>query len=77
MNLLDRALEFEENVPTFKSRDERIKASHTAKELVLSLNEVYKETEDTKLKGEIMDMMKRVTAIKQKFEKRLKGRLTP
>ena len=31
MELLDRALEFEENVSTFKSRDERIKASHTAK----------------------------------------------
>ncbi len=73
MELLDRALEFEENVSTFKSRDERIKASHTAKELVLALNEIYKKTQDPK----IMDMMKRVTAIKQKFEKRLKGRLTP
>lgn len=73
MELLDRALEFEENVSTFKSRDERIKASHTAKELVLALNEIYKETKDPN----IMDVMKRITAIKQKFEKRLKGRLTP
>lgn len=73
MELLKRALEFEENVSTFKSRDERIKASHTAKELVLSLNEIYKETKDPS----IMDVMKRITAIKQKFEKRLKGRLTP
>tara|TARA_B100000809_G_scaffold249300_2_gene280456 strand:- start:27089 stop:27310 length:222 start_codon:yes stop_codon:yes gene_type:complete len=73
MELFERALEFEENVSTFKSRDERIKASHTAKELVLALNEIYKESKDPK----IMDMMKRVTAIKQKFEKRLKGRLTP
>lgn len=73
MELLKKALEFEENVPTFKSRDERIRASHTAKELVLSLNEIYKVDKDP----EIMEVMKRITAIKQKFEKRLKGRLTP
>lgn len=73
MDLLKKALEFEENVPTFKSRDERIRASHTAKELVLSLNEIYKVDKDP----EIMEVMKRITAIKQKFEKRLKGRLTP
>lgn len=72
MELLEQALEFEENVSTFKSRDERIKASHKAKELVLSLNEIYKETKDPS----IMDVMKRITAIKQKFEKRLKGRLS-
>ncbi len=73
MEILKKALEFEENVSTFKSRDERIRASHTAKELVLSLNEIYKVDKDP----EIMDVMKRITAIKQKFEKRLKGRLTP
>lgn len=72
MELLKRASEFEENVSTFKSRDQRIKASHTAKELVLSLNEIYKETKDPS----IMETMKRITAIKQKFEKRLKGRLS-
>jgi len=72
MDLLKEALEFEENVSTFKSRDERIKASHTAKELVLGLNQIYKETKDPN----IMDVMKRITLIKQKFEKRLKGRLS-
>jgi len=72
MDLLKSAAEFEENVSSFKSRDERIKASHTAKELVLGLNEIYKESKDP----EIMEIMKRITAIKQKFEKRLKGRLT-
>jgi hypothetical protein len=40
--------------------------------LVLGLNEIYKENKDPK----IMDIMKRITVIKQKFEKRLKGRLT-
>lgn len=72
MSLIDKALEFEANESTFKSRDERIKASHLAKELVLGLNEIYKENKDP----EIMDIMKRITVIKQKFEKRLKGRLT-
>lgn len=72
MSLIDEALEFEENESTFKSRDERIKASHMAKELVLGLNQIYKENKDP----EIMDIMKRITAIKQKFEKRLKGRLS-
>ncbi|MGB2127958.1 MAG: hypothetical protein ACPHXR_00640 [Flavicella sp.] len=73
MDALNKALEFEENVANFKSRDERIKASHTAKEIVLSLNEIYKVSKDPS----IMDVMKRITAIKQRFEKRLKGRLTP
>ena len=73
MKILKEAQEFEDNVGSYKSRDERIRASHTAKKLVLSLNEIYKESKDP----EIMEIMKRITAIKQKFEKRLKGRLTP
>jgi hypothetical protein len=72
MDIIKKALEFEENESKFKSRDERIKASHNAKELVLGLNEIYKENKDP----EIMAIMKRITVIKQKFEKRLKGRLT-
>ena len=72
MDLLKSAVEFEENVSSCKSRDERIKASQSAKELVLALNEIYKKSKDP----EIMEVMKRITAIKQKFEKRLKGRLT-
>lgn len=72
MKIIKEALEFTENESKFKSRDERIKASHAAKTLVLGLNEIYKENKDPK----IMDIMKRITVIKQKFEKRLKGRLT-
>jgi len=40
------------------------------KALILDLNEIYKENKD----AEIMDLMKRLTVIKQKIEKRLKGR---
>ena len=62
MEILKKALEFEENVSTFKSRDERIRASHTAKELVLSLNEIYKVDKDP----EIMDV---VTELKELIQK--------
>jgi len=36
----------------------------------LALNEIYKRKKDE----QIMDIMKRLTAIKRKVEKRLKGR---
>lgn len=71
METIEQALEFEKMVPTFRSRDQKIKATLKAKELVLALNEFYKKSKDEK----IMDLMKRLTAIKRKYEKRLKGRL--
>jgi hypothetical protein len=40
------------------------------KNLILDLNEVYKKNKNS----EIMEMMKRLTVIKRKVEKRLKGR---
>lgn len=51
------------------STSDRVHSSRKAKELILGLNEVYKETKDV----EIMDLMKLLTAKKQKIEKRLKG----
>jgi len=39
-------------------------------DLILSLNEVYKKDKDP----EIMDLMKRLTVVKQRIEKRLKGK---
>lgn len=71
MEILDRALEFEDNKSSFKTRNEKIIASRQAKELILSINEIYKENRDPKL----MDMMKRLTVIKQKIEKRLKMKI--
>jgi len=50
---------------------DRINASREAKELILSINEEYKNTKDESL----MDLMKRLTVIKRKIEKRLKGRM--
>lgn len=69
--LIKEALAFEESQTSFKSRNDKIIASHKAKELILGLNEFYKESKDVA----IMDIMKRITVIKQKVEKRLKMRL--
>jgi hypothetical protein len=70
MELLERALEFENRKFSFKTTSDRILASREVKALILELNEVYKLEKDP----EIMDQMKRLTAVKQKIEKRLKGR---
>jgi hypothetical protein len=70
MDVLERALEFENRKFSFKTTSDRILASREVKALILELNEVYKLEKDP----EIMDKMKRLTAVKQKIEKRLKGR---
>lgn len=70
MELINQALEFETRKKRFPTTSDRIMAAREAKELILSLNEVYKKTKDTK----IMDIMKRLTVIKQRIEKRLKGK---
>ena len=67
---IEKALEFESRKHVYKSTNEKIVASREVKSLILDLNEIYKENKDT----EIMDMMKRLTVIKRKVEKRLKGR---
>ncbi|MFY9243688.1 MAG: hypothetical protein WAO74_11735 [Polaribacter sp.] len=70
MNLLEKASEFENRKFSFKTTSDRILASREVKALILELNELYKEKSDP----EIMEQMKRLTAVKQKIEKRLKGR---
>lgn len=70
MSLIDKAIEFENRKFSFKTTSDRILASREVKELILGLNEIYKKDKD----AEIMDLMKRLTVVKQKIEKRLKGR---
>ncbi|MDA7558887.1 hypothetical protein N8768_06975 [Flavobacteriaceae bacterium] len=70
MNLTERALEFESRKKSSLSTSDRVKFSREAKELILGLNEEFKISKDP----DIMDLMKRLTVIKQKIEKRLKGR---
>lgn len=70
MDTLEKALEFENRKFSFKTTSDRILAAREAKDLILEVNELYKKQKDAKL----MDLMKRLTVIKQKIEKRLKGR---
>ncbi|GAA4237433.1 hypothetical protein GCM10022291_24230 [Postechiella marina] len=69
MNLIDKALEFEQRKMRSLSTSDRVKLSREAKALILDLNEIYKVEKDKN----IMDIMKRLTVKKQKIDKRLKG----
>ncbi len=71
MDFTELALEFENRKMSNMSTSDRVTASREAKDLILKINEVYKETKDSKL----MDLMKRITEKKKKIDKRLNGRL--
>ena len=72
MSIIDEALKFEQQKTSYKTTSERIVASRKVKELILGINELYKENQDP----ELMDQMKRLTVLKKKIVKRLKGRQT-
>ncbi len=67
MNAIDRALAFEKISLRSLTTSDRVKLSREAKDIILSVNELYKKNKDAKL----MDLMKRITSIKKKIEKRL------
>lgn len=71
MELLQRAEEFENRKWSGASTSDRVQASRDLKKLILEINEVYKKTTDQHL----MEVMKRLTGIKRKVEKRLARRL--
>lgn len=71
MDIIEEAKEFEQIKMKSLSTSDRVEISRKAKRLILSLNEIYKRKKDES----IMDLMKRLTTIKQKVEKRLKGRI--
>lgn len=72
MELVQKALEFENRKLVLKTTNDRILASKEVKSLILGINEFYKKTKDP----ELMEIMKRLTVIKQKIEKRLNLRVT-
>lgn len=72
MEVISQALEFENRKLSLKSTNDRILASREVKALILNLNEIYKVNNDQA----IMDLMKRLTAIKRKVESRLKAHIT-
>jgi hypothetical protein len=71
MEIISKALEFEKQKISLKTTNERIIVSKEVKALILSLNEIYKQNKDQT----IMDLMKRLTAIKRKAESRLKTKI--
>ena len=71
LEIIEEALAFEKSKLPIASTSERVIVSNKSKQLILALNEIYKETKE----AEIMDIMKRLTAIKQRAEKRLKLRV--
>jgi len=70
MSTIKQGEEFLNKSLKFKNTSERIEASRDVKSLILGINEIYKTNKDQKL----MDLMKDLTVVKQKIEKRLKGR---
>ncbi len=71
MEIVNKALEFEQRKLSLKSTNDRIMASKEVKSLILNLNEIYKVNKDQS----IMDLMKRLTTIKRKVESRLNTRI--
>ena len=67
MDVVKQAEAFEQKPLTFKTTSERIEASREVKSLILGVNEIYKTSKDPQL----MDLMKRLTTIKQKIEKKI------
>lgn len=72
MSTIEKALEFEQTSLRSLSTSDRVKLSRQAKSLILELNQIYKKKKDEK----IMDLMKRLTTIKRKVEKRLPTTVT-
>ena len=70
MEVIEKALKFEQTKLKSLSTSDRVVISRQAKSLILELNEIYKRKKDDK----IMDIMKRLTVIKRKVEKRLNGK---
>ena len=68
--LLHRAETFEKKKLSHLTTSDRVKASREAKELILAINQFYKEDQDHRL----MDVMKQITVKKRKIEKRLTGK---
>jgi hypothetical protein len=71
MDAMNRALEFESRKMSGMTTSDRVESSRQAKSLILELNELYKKEKN----DNIMDVMKRLTLIKRKIDKRLNGKM--
>ncbi len=70
MDLMERVAEFEGRKMSGMTTSDRVTSSREVKALILEINEIYKETQEVAL----MDTMKRLTVLKKKIEKRLRGK---
>ncbi|MBT8280306.1 MAG: hypothetical protein KJO16_01925 [Muriicola sp.] len=70
VDLIERAEKFEEMKMSHMSTSDRVVASREAKDLILSINKIYKKTKES----ELMEIMKKITVKKKRIEQRLKGR---
>lgn len=66
--LLQEATTFKQKKIPRASRDAQIETAHKARNLVLEINKFYKESKDP----ELMSMMKDLSTIKQKIERKIK-----
>ncbi|WP_010521537.1 hypothetical protein [Aquimarina agarivorans] len=70
MDLIQKANQYENLSMRNLTTSDRIKACKLGKKIVLTINEIYKQTKNPKL----MEVMKAVTQKKRKIDKRLKGK---
>ena len=70
-DLINIAEEFENTHKSLKSISQKVEGARDVKDLILSINEVYKKSK----KEDLMDLMKRLTTIKRKLDKRLNRHL--
>ncbi len=67
MDIIERAHTFEKSSLKALTTSDRVKISREAKEIILGVNEIYKKNKDKNL----LELMKRITVIKKRVEKRL------
>jgi hypothetical protein len=70
MELMERIAEYEGRKKSGMTTSDRVSSAREVKALILEINEIYKETKEV----ELMDAMKRLTILKKRVDKRLKGR---
>jgi hypothetical protein len=70
MDLMERVAEYEGRKKSGMTTSDRVSSAREVKALILEINEIYKVTQEV----ELMDAMKRLTVLKKRVEKRLKGK---
>ena len=70
MELMERIAEYEGRKKSGMTTSDRVSSAREVKAHILEINEIYKETKEV----ELMDAMKRLTILKKRVDKRLKGR---